>query len=93
MDWTPSTVLGALGVAGGIAVGFFKVAKALGGVLSDMAQMRRELDGKASGSDTALRLAALDEKVQQRATLDRLAAVDQRVSRLETAADRDHGAH
>ena len=92
MEWTPSAVLGVLGAGGTILWHLVRLSQQLGRVLAQLEQMRKDLDGKAGGTDTGMRLAGLNEKITERPTIDRLAAVEQRVGRLEHLADRDHGA-
>lgn len=92
MEWTPSAVLGALGAGGTILWHLIRLSQQLGRVLAQLEQMRKDLDGKAGGSDTAMRLAGLHERIVERPTIDRMAAVEQRVARIERRADKDHGA-
>lgn len=88
MDWSAGAIVAAAVAVGGGLVGFFHLSRRIGELMAELRGLRSDLDKKANGGETALRLAAMDDKVKHSATLDRVAALEHRVGRLETDRDR-----
>lgn len=88
MDWSAGAIVAAaVAVAGGL-VGFFHLSRRIGELMAEFRALRSDVDKKANGGETAIRLATMDENVKHCATVDRVAALEHRVGRAEAEIDR-----